>query len=472
MNLPGRLSSIVSKFLRITKLSAPKGLMLSTAVVLAVNAAQSASLPTDESPGPYGLASRPVSKPYLSMPELANGKFPPLLSQTGAFDNVRALAPSRRLIPYDLILAFWSDGASKSRWISVPPGKIKFSPTDEWSFPDGTVFVKHFELAIDETRPDIKRRLETRLLVRDRNGGVYGVTYKWRADNSDADLLSDSLKEDITIKTAAGTRSQTWYYPSRKDCLTCHTSTAGGVLGVKARQMNREITYPSGIADNELRAWNHVNLFDTALPDSEFPELPTLAAANDARRDLEDRARSYLDANCAQCHRPGGTVADFDARYTTPLAKQNLIDGAVVIDENIDRARVIAPNDIWRSILFMRVDTNDSIKMPPLARMTIDEAGVNLLQQWIHSMPGPPVLAPPDISPAAGSFDKTVTVTLREIEPGAVIHYTLDGSEPTTSDPVYAVPFSLTESKIVRARAYKQGFTRSITAQQVFVPTD
>jgi uncharacterized repeat protein (TIGR03806 family) len=404
------------------------------------------------------------------MPELANGKFPPLLSQTGAFDNVRALAPNSRLIPYDLIVAFWSDGASKYRWISLPPGTIQFSPTGEWSFPDGTVFVKHFELAVDETRPDIKRRLETRLLVRDRNGGVYGVTYKWRPDNSDADLLSDSVKEDITIKTAAGTRLQTWYYPGRKDCLTCHTSTAGGVLGVKSRQINRDITYPSGITDNELRAWNHLKLFDTALPDSEIPTLPTLAAAKDTTRSLEDRARSYLDANCAQCHRPGGTVADFDARFTTPLAKQNLIDGAVVIDENIDRARVIAPNDIWRSILFMRVNTNDSIKMPPLARMTIDEAGVNLLQQWIQSMPGRPVLAPPSISPAGGSFAKTVTVTLREAEPGAAVHYTLDGSEPTTSDPVYTAPFSLTESTVVRARAYKQGFTRSITAQQVFVP--
>ncbi len=441
------------------------------ALVVGVTAIQSPSLASVESTKPYGLDSRPVvSTPYRLMPQAASGKFPALLSQTGIFDDVRTLSPSKTLIPYDLILAFWSDGADKSRWISLPKGKVNFSSDGEWEFPDGTIFVKHFDLPVDDTDPSVKRRLETRLLVRDRNGGVYGVTYKWRPDNSDADLLTTAVKENITIKTAAGTRSQTWYYPSRKDCLTCHTANAGGVLGVKTRQMNRDFTYPSGVTDNELRAWNHIGMFDHGLSDSEIATLPKLAATNDATRSVEDRGRSYLDANCSQCHRPGGTVANFDARYTTPLAKQALIGGAVVIDENIDRSRVIAPNDIWRSILFMRVDTNDTFRMPPLARMTIDKAGVELLRQWIHSMPGPPVLDPPIMSPPGGGFDKTVTVTLRETEPGAVIHYTLDGSEPTTSDPVYAAPLSLTEPEVVRARAYKQGFTRSITAQQVFVP--
>ena len=118
--------------------------------------------------------------------------------------------------------------------------------------------MKQFDLPTDDTNPAIKRRLETRFLVRDSTGGVYGVTYKWRPDNSDADLLTTSVRENINIRTASGTRTQTWYYPSREDCLTCHTSSAGGVLGVKSRQMNRDITYPSGVADNELRAWNHV----------------------------------------------------------------------------------------------------------------------------------------------------------------------------------------------------------------------
>lgn len=441
-------------------------------IALTILAFQSSSLAADDSARPYGLSSRPVSKAYLSMPELANGIFPPLLSQTGAFDDVRTMTPKASLIPYDLVLAFWSDGASKSRWISLPTGGIKFSANGEWMFPTGTVFVKHFDLPVDDTNPGVKRRLETRLIVRDRNGGVYGVTYKWRPDNSDADLLTTSAEENITIKTATGTRSQTWYYPSRKDCLTCHTANAGGVLGVKTRQMNRDLTYPSGIADNELRAWNHVGLFDTPLRDSEIAALPTLAGKNDTTRSLEDRARSYLDANCSQCHRPGGATANFDARYDTPLARQGLIGGAVVIDENIDRSRVIAPRDIWRSILFMRVNTNDAIRMPPLARMTIDTAGVGLLREWIDSMPGPSVLAPPVISPPGGSFDKSVTVTIEAAEPGVVIHYTTDGSEPTTSDPVYTSPIALTGPEVVRARGYKQGFTRSITAQQVFVPAN
>src|SRR5439155_18705751 len=137
----------------------------------------------------------------------------------------------------------------------------------------------------------------------------------------------------IAIKTATGTRTQLWYYPSRADCLVCHTPLAGGVLGVKTRQLNRELKFPSGITDNELRAWNHIGLFDTNLAQAELKTFPTLARADDAARTLEDRARSYLDVNCANCHRPGGTVAFFDARYDTPLAEQGLIGGRVLIDQ-------------------------------------------------------------------------------------------------------------------------------------------
>src|SRR6185437_1294833 len=148
----------------------------------------------------------------------------------------------------------------------------------------------------------------------------------------------------------------------------------------KTRQMNRDFRYASGVIDNQLRAWNHLGLFDTNLNETELSHLPRLADLSDTTRSLEDRARSYLDANCAQCHRPHGTVAYFDARFDTPLAKQGLIDGPVLIDQRIDRSRVVAPNDIWRSILLLRASSVDGLKMPPLAHNRVDESGMALLR--------------------------------------------------------------------------------------------
>jgi uncharacterized repeat protein (TIGR03806 family) len=422
-----------------------------------------------EQPKPYGLASRPESTGFLQMPPRADGAIPKRLSQTGAFQDVRALVPEAGLIPYDVIVPFWSDGAEKSRFISLPRDRtIQFSPTGEWVFPRGTVFVKTFFLATNELNPNSLRRLETRLLVCGETGGVYGVVYKWRADGSDADLLATNLIEAVPIQTAAGVRTQQWYYPSRQDCLTCHTANAGFVLGVKTRQLNRDFTFPSGVTDNELRAWDHAGLFDRRFSDAELKQFSKLAASGDLSRSLEDRARSYLDANCANCHRPRGTVAYFDARYDTPLARQGLVDGSVLIDERIDGARVIAPNDIWRSILYMRADTTEAFKMPPLARNTIDVQGMKLLRQWIQSLPGPPVLPPPEISPRGGNYSQPVDVTLKS-EPGAMIRYTLDGTVPTTSDLLYQTPVRLSSPTILRATAFKPGFTRSITSQEIFL---
>jgi uncharacterized repeat protein (TIGR03806 family) len=446
-----------------------KILFASALLAAAIGGAQPAAAAKSEAL-PYGMATRTATKPYLGMPPLAGGRIPPLLSQTGVFRDIRNLVPSIGLIPYDLVVPFWSDGARKLRWAAIPNGRIRYSATGDWTFPRGTVFVKTFELSIDEADPDVTRRLETRLLVCDSAGGVYGVVYKWRPDNSDADLLPAARTEPISIRTAAGgSREQSWYFPSRPDCLACHNSKTSGVLGVKARQMNRAFTYPSGVTDNEIRAWNHLGLFAAPVHDADLAALPTLARADDATRSLEDRARSYLDANCSQCHRPGGTVAYFDARYETPLEKQELIDGPVLIDQGIDRPRVISPHDIWRSIAFMRVNTVGDIRMPPVARETIDRNGVRLLEEWIKSMPGRAVLEPPSIAPEGGNFAGPIEITLTEHEAGADIRYTLDGSVPGPSDLRYEKPIKLTGPAILRARAYKDGFTRSITAQEVFI---
>lgn len=405
------------------------------------------------------------------MPDTASGNLPRLLSQTGAFESVKQLTAAKTLLPYDLVLAFWSDAAVKARFVAIPDGKVAYSPNSDWKFPPGTVFVKTFELPIDATQPQVKRRLETRLLVIDRNGAPYGVSYKWRDDLSDAELVApEGLHEDVKVRDANGsTRVQSWYYPSRADCLVCHNDHTTGTLGPKARQMNRDVRYPDGITENQLRRWNRLGLFDTTLKDSDIASLPTLARTDDTSRSVEDRARSWLDANCGHCHRPGGTVANFDARYETPLAEQHLIDGPVLIDQNVDRARVISPHDPWRSVALMRVNTNGDIRMPPLARNTIDTQGAQLLRSWIESLPGRDVLAPPTLAPEGGSFNHAVNVTLTSGEPGAEIHYTLDGSVPGPKDAKYEGPIKIDGPITLRARAYKDGFTRSVIAQQTYL---
>jgi uncharacterized repeat protein (TIGR03806 family) len=418
---------------------------------------------------PYGLAVRTPPAAYLRMPHRGSTAMPALLSQTGAYADTRNLVPAKGLIPYDLVVAFWSDGAIKSRFAAIPAGKIHFSATGDRTFPKGTVFVKTFELATDANNPALKRRLETRLLVVDEDGGVYGVDYKWRADNSDADLMTSGLTEEVPLTAASGeTHSQSWYYPSRQDCLTCHNTRANGVLGVKTRQMNHDFAYPGG-TDNELRAWNHLGLFEPSFSDAVLASFDKLAAAADMTRSLEDRARSYLDANCSHCHRPGGTVANFDARYDTPLDQQELINGPVLIDQGIDKPRIISPHDRWRSIAFMRMDTTGDIRMPPLARNTIDEGGINRMREWIMSMPGRDVLAPPTLSPAGGTYREPIAVTLTVPEPGADIRYTLDGSVPGPSDLHYDKPILLTGPAVIRTRVYKEGFMRSIITQDVYV---
>jgi hypothetical protein len=107
--------------------------------------------------------------------------------------------------------------------------------------------------------------------------------------------------------------------------------------------------------------------------------------------------------------------------------------------------------------------------MPPLARNTIDREGVALLRQWVDSMPGREVLAPPSMQPAGGEFRGPVTVTLASATPGAQIRYTLDGSAPGTGDALYKEPIRIDGPAVLRARAYKDGFTRSVIAQQTYL---
>jgi len=333
---------------------------------------------------------------------------PRLLSETGAFSNLVVAAPSPYWVPYALNQPFWSDGASKFRFIALPSDgtrdttaeQIDFSETGDWTFPRGTVLMKHFELPLDEADPSVTTRLETRFIVLGDDDQWYGLTYRWRASQLEADLLTTEETASYTIhRSDGGTRTQTWYFPSRLDCLRCHRQGSGGALGLKTHQLNGDFTYPStGRTDNQILTWNDLAMF--LPPASGIPTLMSAPAYTDVTSPLQDRARSWLDANCSYCHRPGEVNAGFDARFTTPFADQELLWTTVRDDLGNQGTVVIYPGDAILSAAWQRSAAVGAIAMPPLAKALPEQPAVDLLVEWIDRLPSavpnsPPALADP-----------------------------------------------------------------------------
>jgi uncharacterized repeat protein (TIGR03806 family) len=317
------------------------------------------------------------------------GAFPQRLSETGIFRDLATLTPETGLIPYEVNAPLWSDGATKDRLMALPGvERIGFSRDGAWTFPVGTVFVKTFHLPTTVGDPSTSVRVETRVLIQGASGWD-GYSYRWRDDQSDADLLPGADTRTFTVTDPAapgGTRSQTWTFPSRTDCMRCHTAAAGRVLGVNTRQIHRLHDY-GGVIDDQLHAWDHVQLFASSIG---WPgPFPAHADPADASASLAGRARAYLDANCSMCHRPGGpSQSPMDLRTLVSVAQMNVVDVAPQFgDLGVANPRLVAPLDRTRSVLWHRMNRLDSFRMPPLATSVVDAVGQDLIGAWIDSGP-------------------------------------------------------------------------------------
>ncbi len=332
-------------------------------------------------------------------------RIPRHLSELSLFSDLKSLTPHPDLIAYEVNVPFWSDGAVKRRWFALPDGaqhksgssRIGFQVDAPWRFPADTLFVKHFELPIDEIHPERTRRLETRLLVRDSGAGVYGLTYRWNAGETDAELMPDGGEATYDVIRKDGqVASQTWAFPSRADCVSCHNRAAGYVLGVRTRQVNREVSRApfaeNARPESQIAAWSRRGLFDGELDLGAISALPRNSDPRDEAVPVVERVRSYLDANCSQCHCAGSDVrALFDARSAVPLDRQNLLNGPVVTPFDVPGAQVVAPGDTARSMLFVRMASGEpNRQMPPLSRRVVDESACQLFSSWIASLRASP----------------------------------------------------------------------------------
>ena len=303
---------------------------------------------------------------------------PTLLSQTGCFTDVAAGQVAPGVIPYTPIAPFWSDGAEKSRYIALPAGaRMTWRADDGFDFPDGSVLIKTFDLT-DESGET--RRLEVRLLHKD-DGRWNGYTYKMLPDGSDARLTNGRVDEVVQ-----GTRgAQTWHYLDRGQCQKCHTPEANFILGTTSRQLNWTLDY-GAVRYNQLQALDEAGYLDLPEP----PEaLPRFVAPGDRDADIADRARAWLDSNCASCHIDGGRVdAEIDLRATVDFAAMRLcnIEPRHAVDDA--DARLLVPGDPQRSVLYTRlISREDDVQMPPLGSDIVDTQGRDLVRVWIQSLP-------------------------------------------------------------------------------------
>ena len=303
---------------------------------------------------------------------------PTLLSETGCVNPANPKQPANGLVGYEINAAFWSDNAVKRRYFALPSMSAAFThgADGDWSIPLRSVFVKNFLLG--------GKMIETRLLMRQSDGDWAGYSYEWNDAQTDATLVASSGKD----KTISG---QLWSYPSRGQCLQCHTSAAGFSLGLENQQLNRTYTYSqTGIKAHQLTTLSAPSIAMLTPQITKPGSLPVLPNPFGSKS-VAERARAYLHTNCAMCHRPGGaTPVSLNLLVTTPLAATNTCNVAPTKGTlGLANAKIVAPGAPDSSVLLARVNTRDPVvQMPPIGSHIIDANGVGLLRQWITELAG------------------------------------------------------------------------------------
>ncbi|MES2660549.1 MAG: Ig-like domain-containing protein [Verrucomicrobiota bacterium] len=313
--------------------------------------------------------------------------FPATLSATKLFADLADLSPSPGLLPYEPNVPFWSDHAVKRRWFTIPDAasKMTWSRDGSWTFPNGQIWVKHFDLESERGNPlSPKKRIETRLLVKNTTG-VYGVSYRWNEAGTDATLVADGGEDvEVDITVNGDPYRQQWRIPSRSQCVTCHSPQAGHALSFNTRQLN--LTKPiHGFGGNQIDLLQSHGYFTNSPEPS--AGLPKHSKPGDTAYPLEHRVRSYLAVNCAYCHAgtAGTAPTDWDGRPELTLAQTGLINGNVGATSG--EFKLIAPGDTTHSVVLQRMAGAAGFsRMPPLGTNEIDPANIAMLTEWINQM--------------------------------------------------------------------------------------
>ncbi len=320
----------------------------------------------------------------LPAPTEATAPFPAKLSETGLFADASNEQPNPGVFPYTIAAPLWQDGARAFRWVGLPgsdpigmrtenrgPSKL-YRPV----LPKGTVFARTLSLDLIHGDPSSQRRIETQLLHFD-GRDWHAYSYRWNDEQVDATLVAaggDSVNLTVLDPLApGGRRTVPWRFHARAECLKCHNDDSARVLGF----------IPWNLENHKLR--------EAGLVTADFAHEEAghrLVDPTNESEPLDLRARSWLHANCAHCHRfQGGGSGAFRVNIEVPVDNTLLETAPLQGTFGLDEAQVVRKGSPERSTLFFRIAKSGPGRMPQLGTSIPDPVGMRLIWDWIASKP-------------------------------------------------------------------------------------
>lgn len=308
---------------------------------------------------------------------------PSALSSYGLFEGeLKKLVPAAGVHPYAINSPLFSDYALKKRFIKIPDGKtMTYDPAATFAFPEGTILIKTFYYPADMLQPEAAMRLmETRLLIL-KDGLWSPLTYVWNDEQTDAYLEVSGKSMPVSWSHTDGVLRRIDYsVPNLNQCKGCHLK--GGTvmpIGPSARQLNR---------DHQLEDWHNRGLL-SGLPSGDG--FPKLVDYDDPEQPVSDRARAWLEVNCAHCHSPEGPARNSGLHLAADVTSpQELGVGKAPVaagQGSGGRRYSIVPGKPDESILLYRIESTDpGVMMPEMGRKLVHKEGVELVRRWIEGL--------------------------------------------------------------------------------------
>ena len=323
-------------------------------------------------------------------------KFPyDTLSEYNFFNGaLNAIEPAYGVLPYEPISSLFTDYAVKERFVWVPVGETASFDQNNKSldFPTGSALIKMFYY--NNVLPtNTTKIIETRVMVKTQNGWDF-AEYVWNDAQTEAFLetTEDGGYTEVNWLQDGQERFVNYRIPAKQQCVICHSNDFETVpLGIKPQNINSFLTYDDG-PSNQLQKLIDFGYLEDALPSN----ITTVVDWEDASNSLEQRAKSYLDINCGNCHIDGGQ-GDYRAirlGYTDTLNNDENAGVCVEGDTPIPVGggtfitKLIAPEDSENSIIYYRMSVtgDEAYKMPQFGQSLVHTEALALMEDWINSI--------------------------------------------------------------------------------------